>query len=243
MVYARRSSYGRRRFRRRGRFRSRRRFMGRRRSYRRTRRFSRRLTRLGRPVAELKWITGLTNAFVMSAVGTTLSPLTGIAQGFGQGQRLGKQIYLAGLYFNFVMNPGPLAAVEHFRVTISLWPDFTDPATVPGLIYETVGALTLTQVPIRKDRKRFRILYDKRFRMQATTHLVAGPSVPTGNVVGGNYYIKKFFRMRKYVQYNDAEAPNPTTSNFDLHMTFLTDQPALSAGTAGGYIKMWFRDA
>lgn len=159
----------------------------------------------------------------------------GIANGTGEGQRVGTQITLKGVQINFALQPGD--NTNYLRFLLVSPRKKTDQSSVTAFVQQllsnTSSGLTQWAAPHAKDT--FNIYMDKHFFLRYAP--VDGNSAAT---IPMTRFLNKFIKFNKRISWDVAAAVNP---NSDVFLVAISDSGvAANPGAVAGFVKLWYQD-
>lgn len=162
-----------------------------------------------------------------------------IAQGVGNGQRVGNSIYLRGIYINLPIQNGD--SHNNMRLLVVTpkrdIPDGTVAEWVQDVLSNTPSGSTQWAAPVDTDK--YHVLYDKHRFVYATPQ-----DGSSANVVPHTFFFKKFLKINKKITWvNDVPTASERTIR-DYIILLVSDSTVVPhAGCIAGFVKLYFKDA
>lgn len=160
----------------------------------------------------------------------------GVANGTGEGQRIGNSIILKGAYVNFALQPGD--NTNYMRILLVTPKKAADlsstSAFVQQLLSNTASSGTQWLAPVDTDV--FKVYFDKRFWAKfSPVDGSTATSVPQAR------FIRKFVKFNKKIRWQLSAPVLPTN---DVFLVAISDS-AIGAdpGAVAGSVKIWYQDA
>lgn len=164
----------------------------------------------------------------------------GIANGTGEGQRIGNKITVKGCQINLACQSGDFT--NYFRLLLvspRKQATFTSVAAfIQQLFSNQASSSTQWLQPVDTDV--YKVYYDKRVNLRyLATGGTGGVTDPAA--VASVKFFKKFIKFRKPIKW---ELSAPATPTNDLLLVAISDSAAVTnPGMVAGFVKLWFQDA
>lgn len=169
---------------------------------------------------------------------TALASLCDIANGTGEGQRIGGQIRVKGIHLRFAFQPGDWYNNVRFIVYSPKknWTNSSVTAAVQQVLSDVSSASTQWSAPV--DTENFKVYMDKVYNAR---FLPTGDATTTS--VAQTKFVNKFIKLNKLIKW-DVSAPVMPTSNIFL-MAISDSSTAVNGDpkVITGFIKVFYQDA
>lgn len=160
----------------------------------------------------------------------------GIANGTGEGQRVGGQITLKGVQVNFALQPGD--NTNYLRIMLVSPKRQADLSSVANFVQQILGntASSGTQWLGTIDTDLYTVHFNKRYFMSFRP--LDGSSA---TALPYSKFLNKFIRFNKKVKW---ALNNPVIPINDVYLVAISDSAAITnPGAVAGFVKLWYQDA
>lgn len=168
--------------------------------------------------------------------GAVAALCAGIANGTGEGQRIGGSIKLKGIQVNFAMTPGDNTNFVRMLIVRPKgnWTVSTQAGFLQQLLGNTASSGTQYLAPV--DKQNFHCYFDKRLFFRYAP--VDGNSATS---IALSKFVNKFVRINREISWDIANATVPLEEVF---LVAISDSAAVAnPGSVAGYVKLWYTDA
>lgn len=158
--------------------------------------------------------------------------LNGTTQGDGINQREGRQIYVQSVQCNFRAEWNSAAATSPATYRVILFMDKQSNGAAPavGDLLDTSTALACDALRNLNNRKRFKILLDRRYAMS--------PTGASNSAIVDSFYLKKFITT----QYNAGTAGTVADISSNSIYLLATSDEAVNGPNNSGHIRVRFTE-
>jgi len=160
----------------------------------------------------------------------------GIANGTGEGQRVGGQITLKGVQVNFALQPGD--NTNYLRIMLVSPKRQADLSSVANFVQQVLGntASSGTQWLGTIDTDLYTVHFNKRYFMSFRP--LDGSSA---TALPYSKFLNKFIRFNKKVKW---ALNNPVIPINDVYLIAISDSAVVTnPGAVAGFVKLWYQDA
>lgn len=173
---------------------------------------------------------------------TQIAALTTIANGTGEGQRIGSQIKVRGIYIRFAVQPGDW--YNGIRFIIFSPKKSVDSSSVTAMTQQVLSNVTSSgfQWLAPVDTENFKVYMDKTMvpRFVPTGDL----TTPGGtNSVPVTRFVRKFIKLSKVIKWDVSAPVMPTNS---IYLMAISDSVSSLNGdpkVVAGFVKLYYQDA
>lgn len=171
--------------------------------------------------------------------GTIVAALSaGVANGTGEGQRVGNRITLKGCLVNLAFQPGD--SYNNFRILLVTPKKTYDKTGVTGFTQQLLSnqGSSATQWLQPVDTDVFKVYWDKRYTLRYVPK-----DGNSANVLPQNRFLRKFIKLNKPIKWELSAPVSPTTDIFLVAISDSTVGLGTDPGTIAGHVKIWYQDA